>query len=406
MNLSIIPLVAAVLMVPMQEATESDETARWRTLSERYAQLHAETGNSSLLLLLAESRARAGEAEGAVAALEELLALQTGLVVTNEPGLLALRGLPDIDGVIARLDIGAPQIGQARIAAEISLPGLIPEGIAASGDRLYVGDMAGRQILTLVLGESARVFASTGELRPLGMTVERGRNRLWVAATTAFVAGETPESAILGFDLATGELREKFSSPELRSVNDLAVAFDGSIYITDSLGGALFRLRPERAMFERITPASQMSYPNGVAVSADGRAVYVAQGVTLKRVDVESGFVETVAQPRSLALLSVDGLYSHGPDLIAVQNGGSSGRLLRLRLSTDGKAIIGFDVLAARLPEFDMPTTAAITDNRLYLIANSQLRRLLDDGQIENPQTLRPIQILEIDHGGSNGSAE
>jgi len=399
MNLSAVTLFAAALIAPMQQSAATEELAQWRSLSERYEQLYGETGNASLLLLLAESRAKAGEAEAAVAALEQLVMLNTGLVVMNEPGLSALRGRAEVDAVITRLDAAAPQIGQPRVAAEISLPGLIPEGIATDGERLFVGDMAGRQILSLVLGEPARVFAITGELRPIGMTVDQRRGLLWVAATTAFVAAETPASAILGFDLTTGELRQSFRSPNWRSVNDLAIAPDGAIYLTDSLGGALFRLRPDEATVDGVTPDGQMAFPNGVALSADGQAIYVAQGASLKRVDVESGLMETVAQPRDLALLSIDGLYRYGPDLIAVQSGGTPGRVLRLHLSRDGRAISSYEVLAARLPVFDMPTTAAIQGDRLYLIANSQLRRLRQDGRIENPETLRPIQILEIDLG-------
>lgn len=185
----------------------------------------------------------------------------------------------------------------------------------------------------------------------------------------------------------------------VQSVNDLALAPDGAIYVTDSLGGALFRLRPEAGSFERVTTAGQMTYPNGVAISADGQAAYVAQGITLRRVDLDTGLQEVVAQPRDLALFSLDGLYRYGSDLIAVQHGGSSGRVLRLRLSPDGRTISSFEEVVARYPVFDMPTTAAIIGDRLYLIANSQLRRLGDDGRIENPETLQPVQILETDLG-------
>ena len=126
------------------------------------------------------------------------------------------------------------------------------------------------------------------------------------------------------------------------------------------------------------------------------RLLYVAQGIALRRVELASGAVTSVAAPASLALLSIDGLYWHRGRLIAVQNGGGPGRILALDLSPDGRAITGFQVLEAGDPGFDLPTTGTMAGDRFTFIANSQLRRLGDDGRLTAGPPLAPIRFVEL----------
>ena len=363
-----------------------------------YEQLYRDTGNAALLWLIAMAHAEGGQDAEAIAALERVAGRKLGFVVTPDSPLSRLTGKPKFDQLAAQLQREYQIVRKGHVVATIAWPGLVPEGIASDPrtKRLFVGDMAGKTVLTLKPGGKARRFASTGRLRPLGMKVDRDRGLLWVAATGAFIKSDKPENALLGFDLATGALKQSHSSPEMKSVNDLAVAPNGDIYMTDSLGGALFRLKRGTAKIERIAPDARMSYANGVAVSGDGKSVYVAQGVAFRRIDAASGAVTTVTQPADVALLSIDGLYWHKGSLSGVQNNGNPGRVLRWRLSADGSAITGHDVLEAGNPDFDIPTTATVLGNRLILIANSQLTRLGDDGAITKGPPLKPIKLMEI----------
>jgi hypothetical protein len=289
-------------------------------------------------------------------------------------------------------------VRRAREAASIRLPGLVPEGIAAEpgSGRMFVGDMANRRIWVLAGSERPRPFAGTGNLRPLGMKVDRARGLLWVAASTSFWKDGTPESALLALDLRSGKGRGSFGSADLKSINDVAISPNGDVYATDSLSGAVFRLRSGGDRLERVTETGKMGYPNGLVVSGDGRSVYIAQGIALRRLDVAAGELKPVPIPPSLALLSIDGLYWRDGSLIAIQNAGNSGRVLRLLLSADGTAVTSFETLEAGNPHFDLPTTGTLDGAKLYVIANSQLRRLGDDGRLTAGPPLKPIVLLEI----------
>ena len=386
-------LTVAIALALAAQAPAATSTAADRAA--RYEQLHQETGNSALLWLIAEAHAQAGNADEAVRYTAQAAEQKLGFQVTEESPLSKLKGRPDFDALVARLDRDGRRPGGARTARRLAVAGVVPEGIAAdqATGTLYVGDMAARRVLALS-DSGERVLATTGELQPLGMKVDRERGLLWVAASNAFLSAvREPRSALLAFDLTTGRQVRSITSPELRSINDLVVLPGGEIYVTDSLGGAVFRHRSDGEVLERVTPASQMSYPNGIAASPDGRSIYVAQGLSLRRIDPGTGAVQAVSHGADLALISIDGLYWHDGGLIAVQNSGNRGRILRLHLSDMGDAITGHEIIEAAHPDFDIPTTGTILGDRLLVIANSQLDQIQDDGSVAG--AVKPVVLLE-----------
>jgi len=143
-------------------------------------------------------------------------------------------------------------------------------------------------------------------------------------------------------------------------------------------------------------PAGTFMYPNGIALSEDGKTLFVAseaRGVT--KVDVATRAMSDVVAGRGATLAGIDGLYVVGRDLVAVQNGLGPGRVVRARLDASGARVERVDVLESRHPRFEIPTTATIVGEKVRFIANSQLRRLDDDGTIADPPTLKETVILD-----------
>lgn len=363
----------------------------------RYEALYRDTGNAALLWLIAETHAQTGDRAAAIAALERVAAARIGFSVAADSALVRFRGHPDFDRIEARLAAAAPAVRRGRTIAIVSIPGLVPEGIAAdpAAGRLFLGDMNNRRIWAIGRDGRARPFGPALIYRPLGMKVDAARGVLWVATTDAFWASQPPGARLMALDLATGAVNRTVGGAA-RSFNDLAVAADGTVYATDSLAGAIYRLDPGSETLVRIAADAPMNYANGIALTDDGTALYVAQGLSLRRIDLPSGTVTPVAAPRDLALLAIDGLYWHRGRLIAVQNGGGPGRILALDLSPDGRTITAFRVLEAGDPGFDLPTTGTIAGDRFTFIANSQLRRLGDDGRVTAGPPLAPVRLVEL----------
>jgi sugar lactone lactonase YvrE len=316
--------------------------------------------------------------------------------VYPEPGsaLGKLEAHAEAGPQLARLKAELPVVRRGRVLTVMERPALIPEGIVqdASRQRLLIGDMSNRAILSLDRNGVLRPWVTGLSLRPLGMKIRDGR--LWLAATNAFWDEKPHRAELIVLDLATGRRLATFTHPEARSFNDLDFTAAGDLYASDSIGGTVFRLRAGAKSMERLLPPATLNYPNGIAANPDGTAVYVAHGLGPTRIDPGTGTAERLPKPADLPLVAIDGLYWRDGALIAVQSLGAAGRVLRLELDPEGRRIQRSELLEAGGPHLTSPSTAAVGRDRLYVLANAQVRKLKGDGSIEAP--LEPAVVLEL----------
>ena len=387
-------LAMAVALAGPAAAQPSDEL---RQRLERYEALYQQTRNASVLWLLAEGYAEAGDKAKALDALKRVADLRMGFMPVEDSQLQKLKHDPAYRALVRRMAAEQTVVSRGRVAFTLKTPRLVPEGVAFDPvrRRLFMGDGAHNRILAIDPDGTETRLAGPIELTPLGMTVDSRTDRLWVATSNAFWDGPNKRSALLAFDLTAWRLARTVTSPDAASFNDVAFAPNGDLWATDSLGGAVFRMKAGADTLERVTPAGGMAYPNGIAVSDDGRFVFVAQGASLRRIDAASGEVLAVPQPHDLTTLGIDGMYWMNGDLVAVQNGGTAGRVLRLKLSPARDAISGFEVLEAGNPHFEIPTTGAPAGDRIFVLANAQLMRMGPDREVDEKR-LKPIVILEV----------
>jgi sugar lactone lactonase YvrE len=135
-------------------------------------------------------------------------------------------------------------------------PSLHPEGVAYDPTRCaFLLSSVRHGTVSVVRGDgSVRTLASDPRIvSTLGIDVDAARNRFLVAVAD-LGAGErsTPETtmALSGvgiFELSTGRLRKlvdlaAVAGPGLHAANDLAIAPDGTAYVTDPLSDALLRI--------------------------------------------------------------------------------------------------------------------------------------------------------------------
>ena len=197
----------------------------------------------------------------------------------------------------------------------------------------------------------------------LGLKADR--RGLWV------LSNADKESSLIHFDLATGGVIRKYSESGAHNFNDLAIAMSGEIYVTDTRANAVWRLAKGAAALARIP--GEFAHANGIALSLDDRLLYVStfpDGITM--VDLKTGISKPIARPVNLCLAAIDGLYSNGNYLIAIQNAFMNPRVVRMGLSRNGRSIENFDVLERRNPFFDGVTTGVITFEGFFYMANIQ----------------------------------
>ena len=179
-------------------------------------------------------------------------------------------------------------------------------------------------------------------------------------------------------------------------LNDLAVAADGTIYVTDSGSGTLFRRKPDETALTRFGAAGGLRGANGITMSPDG-TLYVTLSTGIARVNIATGEPTRLPQPDTVVTGGIDGLYWHEGDLLGVQNGPNPGRVIRVALTDKGSRIAGLTVLQSHHhPAFDEPTTGAIANGALYVIGNSYVGHYQADGSIKNGSELKGTAIVAV----------
>ena len=219
-----------------------------------------------------------------------------------------------------------------------------------------------------------------GLMAVLGMMVDPATDSLWVASTAApFMIDRTPENAgramLARIDLALGRVVDLYPLAGHAMLNDLTRTRDGSVYVTDSQRGAVWRLpRGGNALVEAL-PAETFESPNGIVAlelgallvaDFDGLAIVESPGSKAPR-------VRRLATPSDLYLGGIDGL---APALASSRSRTSwavraSGR----SRSTRRTGALPKKVLMRGHPDFRNPTTGVIVGDRLLFRPIRSCRR-------------------------------
>ena len=348
---------------------------------------------ASIRYLLAETAARLGDREKVLANLERVVASGVAYAPPAHSALWRYASDPEAGALLSRLAERIEATFRGEVLHRIGDGSLRAEGIAydPETDGIFVGDAATRSILRIDRAGNMEPLATGLPTPPLGMAVDRQRRILWVAAADPWPTSGATKSRLYRIDLRTREV-SALNHDGFSALNDVCVAADGTVYATDSGGGMVWRVAADGSI-SKAARSHTLSFPNGIAIAADGKSLYLAQGRGLSRLDLATGTVSTVSVPPQLDTFGIDGLYRRGDTLYAVQNLTYPGRVLRMHLDEAG-GIGGHEILDVAHPDFDMPTTGAVTAGGFIVIANSQLYKLREG----SPGGGNPLVIIRYPH--------
>jgi hypothetical protein len=380
-----------------------DAAAAARAGLERIQALRKERPGDGLLVFYeALFHLDLGERDAAFQLLRSLKGRKLGLVPVRGVGFDAVWDDPEFQELRKVLDSQEPQTPASPVAFRLKDPKLIPEGIAfdAKGERFFIGSIAQRKIIVTNAKGDVRDFSNSADKLEtvLGLAVDAGPGQLYAVSTNGFEESAKTErrNAVVRYDLKSSRLMDRFAAPEAMFLNDLAVASDGTLYVTDSIGGALFRKKRDEATLTRFGAAGVLRGANGITLGAD-ETLYVAVSTGIVRIDTVSGEPTRLPQPDSVTTGGIDGLYWHEGDLIGVQNSTNPGRIVRIALADKGNRIVGLTVLQSHHhPDFDEPTTGTIAKGALYVIGNSYVGQYQPDGTIKNAADLKGTSIIAV----------
>jgi sugar lactone lactonase YvrE len=381
----------AAMRLALQSAREGDDAERAQRFD---AAIAAAPGN---LEVIREAIAATDDPARRARLIDRFAALGGTFTPATTAQLLASVPPADVASIAARLAANRQPVERSHGLMAISAELPLIEGIAydARRDCYYLSSVVGRLVHSSCSGRLRRLPLA-GPVGPvLGIAYDPDSDRLWFAAAPVFGATDR-RTGLFAHDFRTSTLVAVALPDGELSLGDVAVGRAGEVFAADSRSGAVYRSTAGGPLVT-IVPPGVLRSAQGMALSADGRSLYVADyTLGLARIDLASGAVAAVRPAAGIGTNGIDGLVRDGNDLIAIQNGWRPARVLRLRLSPDGNAIASAEVLERGHPSHDDPTQGVVVDGRLVYVANSQWPKYTENGDLHPGATQLPTHILAL----------
>lgn len=303
----------------------------------------------------------------------------------------------DVGRLSARADW---PVARARVLAVLGERDLVPEGTAWDPvtRSVLVGSLNKNKVVAIADDGSVseRVASGANGLGSVvGIHVDTLRRVLWVASNARYDrATDTTRAALYAFDAPTGAFKARYTAPDSgpHFLNDLTTTPDGTVYMTDTRAGAVWRLRPGGTALERFA-AVDVTSPNGITVSANGQHLFVADLDRIWVAVLPNGPTWRLAVPDTFNTAFIDGLAFHGDALIA-HHPLSFWRVVRYRLDSGHRAITGREIIEWNTPHSRTSTTGEVVNDRYVFIGNSQIDRM-NAGTLDSAK-MDPISIYSV----------
>lgn len=358
---------------------------------------------------LARAYAMNGQKTKCIELLDDLAVLGFDFGVENDEGFRNVWKHSLLKGITARAKKGSVRTASTH-AFVLPEKDLIPEGIAYDPRRntFFLSSVYKRKVVSVLpdgtpqdlLPETADGLFST-----LGLRVDAARNQLWVLSSLQASRTRVKDPANVGkgrvhqYDLATMKLVNTYAPSDSLShlFNDLTIASNGDVYITDSDNGSIYKVDAANRTMSVWYDAKDMFYPNGITMSPDQRCLFVAHWQGISRIGLDDRVPVLLTAKQKTTMTGIDGLYFYDGALIAVQNSaGPQSRVMRFDLNPACDAVTKATVLESAHPDHRIPTTGVIVGDDLYYIANSQLQSFDAEGNILPPAMLHAPVVLKL----------
>lgn len=370
------------------------------------AALSIQPGHSALLNNAVLLAGFAGDVDGQFAALEAMAA--AGLSYDLAASVRNLVELETADAErIAALRTAFAQnatpVGSARLVASPPLGDALIEALAVDNEteRVYLGGVAERRIYRVEPFAPSEFEVFAGEDDPIGsifgLAADRVNGRLYavegVVPQTPLGEGETPGTALLALDLETGELIERYTIDGAVRMGDLTVR-DGVVFVSDADGGRIYRLNGPRAELELYAEDTRFASLQGLA-QARGALWVVDYALGLWRIDPVTRHAHLQPSPESASLIGLDGLVADRLGrLFVIRNGAAPVGVFELVFDAQSR-LVGMEPVLTGDPRIGEPTTARVSDGRLFVNADAPWDQFPEDGAApEGPR--RTPQILAV----------
>ncbi|MGB0134382.1 hypothetical protein [Dokdonella sp.] len=375
----------------------------------RLSQLNPDSAD--LRMALALSYAELGDKSKTYDLLLKMKDQGYGADLSDDPRFEKVYGTEAWSYVVQALQMNLNPFGEGSVAFELPKGDTLFESIAWDPKRkkflvgsvregkIYLADMNGK------LTEFISPADGSGLWSVYAMAVDADSDLLYVASTSSlyfkgFRQEDFNKTGIFKFKLSTGKLLEKYLLPSTqgtRAFSSITVGKGGQVFAADGLNNQIFTIEGDKLKLVVANP--KLTSLRGMAVSDDGNMLYFADyGLGLFGADLKTGTGFAVEHDTAtLVLGGIEGLYWYDGNLIAIENGMSPQRVIRLSLSADGRGVTKMMPLDVANPAFELPTYGTMVGKDLYYIANSQKGLYGQYGDVTDESKLKPVKIFKSD---------
>lgn len=243
----------------------------------------------------------------------------------------------------------------------------------------------------------------------LAVSFDPVRKILWATASampgfSGFPKQDGGKAILMEIDSKSGKLLRSFS-PTTQGpavLGDMCVTADGTVYVTDSIEGGVYRLHGDlqTATLEKI--ADGLFSPQTPVLARDGRRLFVADyTIGIAVIDLPSSGqmakVNYLPHPENIADVALDGLYLDRDSFIGIQNGTEPIRILRLKMDHAQTRIIASSIIEQNSKRMGDPTHAVLVNGWYYVSANVGWSNVDDStGELKNGASFTPPVLLRF----------
>lgn len=383
------------------------------------------------MLSVATIEARLGHKEEALKWIEKYIATGLRFDPSKDDDLKALMTAETGSKVAELMKERSLPVTKAEFVCELSQVDTMPEDItylktsgARSAASFFVSSIQHHTIyrvsLPVSLPKTGRRQCTMEELPlpaeakrwpTLAVSADPKRKVLWVTASampgfSGFPKEDEGKAVLMAIDPKSGKVLRRFdleiTGPAV--LGDMCVMDDDTVYVTDSIGGGVYRVHGDlqTAKLEKI--ADGLFSPQTPVLARDGKRLFVADytmGIAV--IDLPAAVVAPdpaaklnyLSHPENVAVVGLDGLYRNGDSLIGIQNGTEPERILRFVMNSEQTEITG-DQVIHQIGQFD-PTHAVEVGGWFYATANVGWSKVDNNtGQLKPGEKFTPPVLLRF----------
>jgi sugar lactone lactonase YvrE len=326
----------------------------------------------------------------------------------SDPDFASLRGASDFEAILPRLEAARKPVSASTLFLTLSEKDLVAEDIAYDpvSRRFFISSVRHRKILALDKNGKTTEFLAEGQpgiWAVLALAVDAKRRYLW-ASTAAmpealgYAAADEGRSALLKYSLDSGALLKRYDLPAdgKHALGDMTVSAAGDVYVSDGWG-AVYWVAHNRDVLEILAGKGVFRSPQTPALSADGRKLFVpdySRGISV--VDLAAKDTKLLQHPTELSLGGIDGLYLSGTTMLAIQNGTSTERVIRMHLDATLTRVLTWETIEANWKGLGDPTHGVVVGGEFYFIANSGWDQFGENGALKQGSEFTPPAIRRM----------